>query len=629
MALLEHWWNALRLLEPWRAPLWFSPSGDSLGYNDGYLVFGLVHALFRWCGLDPFLSADLVTFVMRATGFPGFMLLARQSLQLRFWPALAGAAVFTVANNMVMQVEHAQLVTVSLAPWLCWAVERWWRALGDRRQGAALGWGLLAAALVALWLMTAFYTLWFTALFLCLLAALGAEWLAPRARRLVAWSAAVSAAALAAGTVPFLLTYLPTRDETGGHRFGEVLGFAPTPADFIDLGAGNLLWGRLAEGMRKSIGWTMAGVGEHLVGWPPLLLATAAAGVVVAAWRRDRFWLTLGAATVLAALLPVAWGSEHWTAWRLVYAVVPGASAVRSITRFALVLTLPVTLLAAYALGAARASRTALGGLAAMLLFEEVNVTPRAQWPRRQYLAELAVPPPPGLCSHFIVKQPRDPDALQPSILMNVEAMLVAERLHLPTLNGHASFLPKYQDLSYVQPAEYEARMASLAMHAGLTDALCELDLRSGAWTPFRVPETAAPVLDRAYSLADDAGFALGRGWSMPQDGGRWIEGDTGVLVFRNPAPDQPLRLRLRVMGYPPLRPRAATVSVEGIAAATWYPGAEPRDMIAELPPRPDGLLRVTIHVDAPRSPSELGLGPDRRQLGLFVAQATLSSAGE
>ena len=627
VALLEHWWNAVRHLEPWRAPLWFSPSTGSLGYNDGYLMFGLVHAVFRWCGIDPFLSAELVTLVVRAVGFPGFLLLAQQSLKLSFWPALAGATVFTMANNMAIQMEHAQLVTVSLAPWLCWLMWGCWSALGQARPGRAFAWGLAAAALISLWLMTAFYTLWFMVLFLCILAAFSARWLARNARRFVTWPVLASVAAAATGTIPFLWVYWPTRHETGGRQFSEVLGFAPRLGDFIDLGAGNLLWGRLAEGLRISVGWTMVGVGEHVVGWPPLLLAAALAGFMVGLIKRDVFWVALGAATLFAALLPVAWGSGQWTAWSLVYAIVPGASAIRSTTRFALVLTLPVTLLASYALGSVRRSRVALLGLVVVLVFEEVNIAPVAEWPRERYLAELDVPPAPGVCSHFIVKKPRDPDANLPSILMNVEAMIVAERLHVPTLNGYASFFPKYGDTSYSQQAEYEWRMATQAIHAGLTEGLCELDLQAGVWKPFLMPETAGPALGRAYRLADNAvdGFIVGSGWSGPEGGGRWIEGDTGMLIFRNPAPDKPMRLTLRVKGYPPSGPRAAMISYEGISAATWYPGSQPRDMVAELPPRPDGLVRVTIQINAPRSEAELGLGSDRRRLGLFVESAELS----
>ncbi len=631
VALLEHWWNALRLLEPWRAPLWFSPSRDSLGYNDGYLAFGLVHALFRWCGIDEFLSADLVTLVIRAIGFPGFLLLARQGLRLDFWPALAGATVFTMADNMVMQMEHAQLVTVSLAPWLWWLIGRCWSALGDGRRDKALAWGLATAALVALWLMTAFYTLWFTILFLCLLAAFRVGWLARHAGRVAAWPVAASVAALALGSLPFLWTYLPTRHETGGHRFDEVLGFAPRLDDFVDVGTGNLLWGQLAEPVRASLRWTMAGAGEHVVGWPPLLLASALAGVSVALWRRDRLWMALGAATILAVLLPVTWGSAHWTAWRLVYAAVPGAAAIRSTTRFALVLTLPVTLLAAYALGAVRLPRAVLAGLAALLMFEEINVAPRAEWPRRRYLAEVDVAsPPPGLCSHFIVKQPRYPEAEQPSILMNVEAMVVAERLHLPTLNGHASFLPRYRDSSYSQQAEYEEGMAALALQAGLTAGLCELDLRSGVWTAVRMPEPAAPELGRPYRLSGDVGgFTLGPGWSVSEPDGRWSDGDTGVLMFRNPRPDMPLRLTLRAKGYPPASPHAASISVDGIEVARWYPGPQARAMTAELPPRPAGMVSVTIDIDHPRSPASLGLGEDTRDLGLFVEAAELSAPAQ
>ena len=626
VALLEHWWNTFRGLEGWQEPLWFSPAKDTLGYNDGYLAFGVLHALFRWCGFDPFLSAELVTLVVRAVGFPGFLLLARQSLRLGFWPALLGAGVFTIANNMLRQVEHAQLVSVSLTPWLWWMLSRAWFALGDGRRPAALAWGVAIAALVDVWVLTAFYTLWFTVLFLCILAAFRARWLSLHWRRLLAWPVMTSGAVFLAGMAPFLATYLPTRHETGGHHFSEVLDLAPRLADMVALGPGNLFWGRMAAGLRGALGWTMAAWGEHIVGWPPVLLATAATGLVLGLRKRDKAWVAIGLATLVATLLPVVWGAGQWTAWRLVYAVVPGAGAIRSTTRFALVLTVPVALLAAYALDTLRWPRFVLASLAAMLVFEEVNLTPMAKWPRGRYLAEAAMPPPPGSCSHFIVKQPRFSAGPEPSILMNVEAMVVAEHLHIPTMNGHASFLPKYQDLSYGDQVEYEGRMATLAMQSGLGRQLCELDLRAGTWAPFRMPETVAPTIGQAYTIDDagDTGFIAGHGWANTEPAGRWLDGDTGTFVFRNPLPNKPLRLAIRAAGFPPTGPREATISYEGFEVARWYPGPTARTMVAELPPRPDALVSVTIHINRPRSPAELGLGPDTRLLGLFVDTVTL-----
>src|SRR5690348_1563008 len=47
LAILEHWRNVLRGAEPWNRMAYFWPVPDTLGYNDGFLAFGLLHAVFR------------------------------------------------------------------------------------------------------------------------------------------------------------------------------------------------------------------------------------------------------------------------------------------------------------------------------------------------------------------------------------------------------------------------------------------------------------------------------------------------------------------------------------------------------------------------------------------------------
>ena len=52
---------------------------------------------------------------------------------------------------------------------LAWTLARLARAAMAGRGGAALGWGVVATALLGAWLLTAFYMAWFTLFFALLL----------------------------------------------------------------------------------------------------------------------------------------------------------------------------------------------------------------------------------------------------------------------------------------------------------------------------------------------------------------------------------------------------------------------------------------------------------------------------
>ena len=71
--------------------------------------------------------------------------------------------------------------------------------------------------------------------------------------------------------------------------------------------------------------------------------------------------------------------------------------------------------------------------------------------------------------------------------------MLLSQKLHIPTLNGMASFIPK--DYNLVGPngtafspnsAEYKTRIAKYIKDRNL-DKVCRLDLNSKTWAAHKV----------------------------------------------------------------------------------------------------------------------------------------------
>lgn len=641
-ALLEHWFNVFCGWEGWRQPLFFSPRPDTLGYNDGYLLFGVVYSGFRWLGCDPFLAGDLVHAVMRAAGFWAFMLFACATCRLPWACALLGATLFTIANGAYMQIGHAQLLTLGLAPLLGWlacsAAEAQWR--GDAGQAAVRGIG--AAILFDLWLMTAFYMLWFTAFFGVVMAAVALARLAARPgaawRRVLAlprWPLVASGAVLLAGMAPFALTYLPTARETGMHPFSEVLPLLPTPMDLVNYGAGSLIYGRLDTWLGDSILLP----GEHTVGIPLLLLGLGLWGAA-AAWRDDtaadrHWWQAMAAALAVSLLLCLRVGPV--APWWLVYSAVPGAAAVRAVTRFLLFLTLPTTLLAMHVLGRRpmAGSRGVLALLALMLVIEEANGQTQAALPRTRELAFLRrLPPVPAACRVFFVAGPRPEHPQCPSFTVNIDAMLVAELVHRPTLNGHASFLPKDFHMGFTDAADYRRQVVATALEAGLDEGLCSLDLVRLSWTPMEIPQLTPPI-DAAVDLGgtgDAAAGYLGAGWSGAEPQGRWTDGAAADLVFASPARGQDLTLALVASGFAPGGAASpVTVLANGQAVARWRPTAAQQTLAALIPASlatPDGHIRLRLVIARPASPLEARLGSDARKLGLFVHSFTLHKAG-
>ena len=509
-AILEHWFNALRGLEPWNRPGWFFPHADTLGYNDGYLLFGLLHAAFRTAGADVFVTSALVDMAVRAVGFAAMFACLRRVLACRFAFALWGAGVFTLAAGLFTHSIHQQLLSVAFAPVLALLVWRAWQALAAGCRLAYAGWAAAAAMFWGAWLLTAYYMAWFAALF-ALVLAVTAALLAGRARvaatLLTVRRASLALVAIilvaAAAVVPFLAVYLPKLRETGGQGWSEVRWFLPRVNDLVNTGPGNLMWGRLQPLLCPLC--TRNGF-ELTTGVTPLLfLAAAAATVWLLRTRRRSLPAALALATASCAALAIHWGglSPWWLVWKLV----PGAGGVRVVSRIFLFLLAPaIAVVTVYAQHladghfapgrstearlATRVPRPVLLLLGLLVLLEQGTAS-YPMYTRRAELAHQDVPPPPPACRSFYVSAVPESTAGSGVFALyphNVVAMLLAERLALPTINGFSTFNPPDWDFADPLRPDYETRVRAYAHAHAIEPGLCRLDLLTRRWLPPQPP---------------------------------------------------------------------------------------------------------------------------------------------
>jgi hypothetical protein len=417
VSILEHWHNVLAGHAGWAETLYFYPHARTLGYNDGYLLFGVVHALFRSLGIDAFSSGALVDVVFRAGGFGSFLLFARAVLHVRLAYALLGAMLFVIGHALFEHAWHEQLLSVALAPLLGYLMVRALQAASRERRSACFGFGAAAALLFGAWLLTAFYMAWFFG-FYAAVTSLVAVLLAPRAayRQVLlpaarCWPVVLGlAAVLALALLPFLYVYLPKAAETGMHPWTETLSYIPRPNDLVNVGRSNRLFGLLFD-------WFCARCSppesyELMAGIPPILFCLFLCAVVWSLVQQGTDVLARAMALAVLAVWAMIVRHGDWTLWRAVYALVPGARAIRVVARFQIFLTFPIcalTVLYLDSLGT-RTPRTILALLIALLVLEELGPSVPGKSPAEE-LRRIAVPPPPPECRAFYVTAEPDQDA--------------------------------------------------------------------------------------------------------------------------------------------------------------------------------------------------------------------------
>jgi hypothetical protein len=499
IAVHEHWYRVFSgNWSDWLNPPFFHPEQGVLGFTDAYLLYAAGYVPFRFLGADPFTAFMLVMAALSVIGFFGFIRLAMADFGVSAASAAVGAFLFAFANMMIVKVGHPQSYCAMLLPIVCHLIASAFKA---ERGGAAMLAAAAAGLLHALIFSTAYFTGWFATLFaivaLLFFAALRGAAIKQDAVRILSTRRHVLAAWIAGfaiGIVPFLVIHGPVWLK--GHRraFSEVLHFAPAFSDIVNLGPGNWMWRwlMLAAGI---LGPPERRFGEFELGFTPGVLIVVIV-MTILLLRSSRARTTANAVetrtvvlTALALALFTCWLAQlsyfGVRPWYAIWALVPGAAAVRTMFRFQIVLDLAAALLVAVALDRIRfqLSRGPLVAalLACVLIVEQINRGP-VSFSRAEQLAWLErVPPPPAHCRAFYLAPGPLPAGLTATTIQP-DAMLVAVRLGIPTVNGVSGVYPV--DWRFFDPSapDYVPALRDWSTRNGLGAGLCGLQSRTGRW---------------------------------------------------------------------------------------------------------------------------------------------------
>lgn len=514
--LSEHWFRVANGREGWSNPSMFHPVDNDLGYTDGLVAFGVAYLPARWLGADQFAAFELSIMALTTLGFVAALWLFGRMLAVPFPLALAGAFVVAFSNNLALTVAHAQLVAVHLLPVAAvlgaTALSAAGRGNRARATGAAMAFGVVVAVL----LFTSFYIGWFAVLATGVTTVALVVCARPEVRQAVAWvrrnASSVTTAGMAAAIgfgvtmIPFVATYLPVLDESGGRSYDEVADLLPGVGNLLLVGRENLLWGWTNDGVAAATGVGTSVAAPELLSrgsMTPLLLVTTLAGLVVGLvrWRRtaDGGRLRVAAGLVVASVLLGGCAIEvgEFSLWRLVYSVVPGAEAIRAPGRVFVVVGVLIGV--AWVLVAdvvwrrvrpwSRSDRWRTAAVVAIVVvglavpLEQVQTGLAQTIDRRGQLDQLAkVGEPPAGCTWFVLVDP--PQGYLPFVAQ-MDAMLVSHHTGLPTINGYSGFWPPGWDLLDPGSDGYRQAVEEWVSGQSLPPTGCAFDLADRQWEPW------------------------------------------------------------------------------------------------------------------------------------------------
>ena len=493
--LVSHWHWVFRGLRWWSEPSYFFPNQDTLGYNDSYFLYGVIASIFRALGADIFRAAELTSLTIKIFGyFSMYALLRRFKNQVLI--NLFVAMIFTVSLSSG-NGQHAQLYSVAFAPFLIYLglIASQSLSSGDKLKFTLIscGWVIFYCA----WLMTSFYMPFFFGIFLIAFIAI---WfcLSPARSKLIIQhlSREISLLVFPAITfviciTPFFVVYLPKLKQSGGHSLSAVMAYTQRPIDIINFGDGSLIWSTLYSLMARLTNSLHSD--EHTTGFTPIFLCIFLVSIYAfsKSIRKNtsgsRVPLAFGLSSIL--LLVCCLNFKGHSVWALIYQFIPGAKGVRVISRYFIFLVFPmsVTIACYFHTIWQRGFKLPAGILLTLLVLEQFNVHPSISLDVKKHLDIISqMPMPPAQCTTFYGVDPVSviAEGAEAKTLprLNVQAMLIADHINLPTINGEATFTPPGWDFAEQPKATYDTRVAAYAAQHNVRN-LCRYDISARKWS--------------------------------------------------------------------------------------------------------------------------------------------------
>jgi hypothetical protein len=488
--LLEHWYRVYHGLEQWNDPQFFYPARGVLGYAETMFLGSLPYALFRSLACDPYVSFELTLILGTLCGYVGMIFLLRRWLKAGETLSIAGAALFSLSNVSHLWILSAQTYAVMLLPCLLilslQLADDSPEARQRRRRNA-----FAFCALLSLLYFSTFYVAYFFSLLLFLTLAIYLL-VAP----VSAWRAAIPrpsvvmacCAGLALGFIPFYLTYGSAIAANRGWEFSQFLANAMAIENVLDAGEGNLVWGRLFH---------LTGSSAMAYGVPPIL-ALIFMGTTVWLFRLSArrplsrlhcALLANGLATIL--LLSATIKYHEMLFWYYPWCWLPGARTVRVLPRLFIIASLFITIVsigglcelmrrAEFGGMRPRLRRALLVSVVTAIGLEQVNLASVHGISRKSEHARLGkMPPAPSLCRSMFLAPSQS--SAHP-ISLQVDAMLLAQRNNLPTVNGYSGLQPESWRLNIPQSPDYLRNLDDWLDRNGISYGSCGADIDSAVW---------------------------------------------------------------------------------------------------------------------------------------------------
>lgn len=337
--ILEHSFQVLvnkdYVGELWSPPFFF-PLKNVLAFSENMFGSAPIYWLFRAL-FDSVLAFQFWMITVVILCFICFALLMRH-YKVNSWLAAFGAFLFAFGMPRVAQLGHEQLLPQFFTPLAFLFIWDFTRKPTNKRL-------ILALSLIYFQLLSTVYLGWFLlfSTVVLLLVVCSVERTTKKELRIYIqkhWTLFVTSCVVWSILVALLfLPYIKAKQLIGGRPYSEVIDILPEVGSWLRPIQGSLWWPLLSSDPENFMPWPIE---HHLfLGFTVLLLTLFS--IYVLANRQElldveRRLLVKTCLLVAGILFILSIRIDNFSLWWLIYKTVPGASAIRAVTRIALIL---------------------------------------------------------------------------------------------------------------------------------------------------------------------------------------------------------------------------------------------------------------------------------------------------
>lgn len=486
----HQWFGGDRPDEGFWDPPFFHPWHRVGTHTESLLGLQPWFSMWRIGGLSPQSSYQLCAMTLLVLCHWSAWAMLRHGFQFTSLPAAAGAFIFAFGLPRSSQLGHVQLFAHYGTPLVVLGLALVFR---DAQRGTVRRWPIwLCTASGVLQLLGSVYLTWF--LLLAMALALPAALLIKHERDLL-WRAVaarwrtwiVATSACTAVALPILVPYLQASQRLPGSSYETIQALLPRVQSLVFPGFASWesRWLRLQDlDLFRDLPYRW----EHAMSPGFLTLALALVGLAVVSRRPGVRVMSVTAVVLLGFTLVLP---EGFSLWRVGYALVPGAPAIRGVVRISLLLLMLLAIGVAAAVTSMvrhRWHRVLIPLALAVIVLESTQTTTAFEKSSSVQRVSVIAGFFPGTCDVLLFsRQHPNPRTLA---VDQLDAMWAGLRLNRPTANGYSGHQPPgWWDvlgevvLGREQPVSILDVRHRLEEHGTISGELCwlQLDLRRTA----------------------------------------------------------------------------------------------------------------------------------------------------